>query len=271
MSKRGIDTELINKRWYRELSPEWKVLWIHLTLMCDHAGILDVDIPMWNIRIGEKIKFTEEDILEIFGNKIYAYKKHKWWLVDFIDFQQKNNNIRSAIKNGSANRFYNFIINRLEIEGLTRVFLDPSLDPSQGSLKDKGLKIKDKGLIKELYSEDKGDQKKEKSKSRKLEIKRNLEQFKLLWSEYPKPRGKKPAQDKYKILMPDEDLFNLIYSDITERSKSYDWRKENSKYVPLMTTYLNQERWTDDMFPVDAPAPERGGERKPYIEDEEDD
>ena len=93
----------------------------------------------------------------------------------------------------------------------------------------------------------------------------------MIWIEYPKKRGQKPGLEKYLVMAPDEDLFNLIYADITERSKSHDWRKEDSKYVPLITTYLNQERWNDEMFAVDAPVQERNGGRGPYIEDEEDD
>ena len=271
MGLRFIDTDLINKRWFRELSPEWKMLWIQMTLMCDHAGILDVDIPMWNVRIGDDIRFTEEEILKVFSDKIYAYKKDKWWLVDYIDFQQKSNNIRSAIKKGTNNLFYKFIINRLEIEGLTRVFLDPPSDPplasAEGQGKGPSTSISNSKVI-ELSSEDKA---KEKKAEKKLRLKRNKDQFELIWSEYPKKREKKPGLEKYLVMAPDEDLFNLIYADITERAKSHDWRKEDSKYVPLMTTYLNQERWNDEMFAVDAPAQERNSGRGPYIEDEEDD
>ena len=271
MSKRGIDTDLINKRWYRELEPKWKVLWIHLTLMCDHAGILDVDVPIWNILISPDCEFTEEEILEVFGDKIFAYKKHKWWLIDFIDFQQKNNNIRKAIKDGTGSRFYNSIINRLQIEGLTRAFLDPSPDPSQGSLKDRRYKIKDKRLKIEDSTLD-GNEKKEDKKLELRELKkRNKEQFELIWIEYPRDSGKKPGLEKYLVLAPDEDLFNKIYSDIVERSKSHKWREEKGRYVPMMTTYLNQERWNDEMFAVDAPPAERSGSGlEPYIEDEED-
>ena len=275
MAKRHIDSDLINKRWYRELKPEYKVLWIHMILMCDHAGILDVDIPMWKIRIGEEIKFTEEEILEVFGDKIYAYKKHKWWVTDYIDFQQTDGNIAKAIKDGTNNKFYKFIINRLQIEGLTKVYVSPSLrpypSPWEGSIKDKGYKIKDKGLMIEDNTLDGNEKKPDKKEVKKLLLKRNREQFELIWSEYPNKSGKKPGGDKYKVLMPDEDLFNLIYADITERSKSYKWREEDCKYVPLMTTYLNQERWNDEMFAVDAPVQERNGGRGPYIEDEEDD
>ena len=129
MTVRFIDTDLINKRWYRELEPEYKVLWIHLTLMCDHAGILDVDVPMWNVRIGSDIQFTEEEILEVFSDKIYAYKKDKWWLIDFIDFQQRNNKVRIALKEGTNYNFHNTILNRLEIECLTQSFLNPLRNP----------------------------------------------------------------------------------------------------------------------------------------------
>jgi len=259
MAKRYVDTNLPNKRWFRKLEPEFKVLWFYVTLLCDHAGILDLDLDIVKIKIGCKTKFTDENIQEAFGNRIIKIGDDKWYLTGFIDFQQGERKVRE----GTNSNIYNSIINRLKHEGLWQGFMDGLAQPLTKGYSNSNSNSK------ELYSEDKGSKKKK--QERKLALKRNREQFELLWSEYPKKRGKKPSSWRYKTMIPDDELFNLIYSDITERSKSYDWRKEDGKYVPLMTTYLNQEGWNDDMFPVDPPASEHGDAgRGPYIEPEED-
>ena len=281
MAIRFIDSNLPDKSWFIDLDPEYKSVWVHLILKCNHAGVWNVSIKLLNTFIGGNKDLTEESILKIFGNRIIPFDNDKWFLPGFITFQYKyglnpSNRVHKSVIE---------ILNKQDLMNHLRGFDESYMTlirPINGSLmaqdrdKDGAQELDkelDKDKKKELYSEDKANEKKaEKKRIRKLELKRNLEQFELLWIEYPNKSGKKPSGDKYKVLMPDEDLFNKIYADIVERSKSYKWREEDGKYVPHLKTYLNQERWNDDMLPVDAPAVERSsGGRAPYIEDEEDD
>ena len=280
MFKRLTDTDKWKKNaWFRKLPKDYKLFWLYLSDDCDNIGVWEVDIELANILMGTKV--NERSSLEYFGDRIYEFESKKgskkWWLVGFCDFQYsgKKKSFNPEIPTNLPQESY---VNLLKSYGLLELAISiskgypyPINTLSKGY--ERGMRThndndNDNDNDNVLYSEDKGNEKKE---DRKLELKRNKEQFELIWSVYPKKSGKKPAGDKYKVLMPKEDLFNLIYSDIVKRLKSHKWREEDGRFVPHLKTYLNQERWNDDMFPVDAPPQERGDAgRGPYIEDEED-
>lgn len=66
--------------------------------------------------------------------------------------------------------------------------------------------------------------------------------FDRWWSIYPKKVGKKPAQTAWKRIKPDADV---LIADIQERlARDDQWKRG---FVPNPTTYLNQERWTDEL------------------------
>jgi len=76
-------------------------------------------------------------------------------------------------------------------------------------------------------------------KVRKKEINKD---FELFWKAYPKKVGKKKVQDKF-----DANNFpiDLIIKNIELQKKSDQW--QNQQYIPNPETYLNQERWTDEV------------------------
>ena len=71
------------------------------------------------------------------------------------------------------------------------------------------------------------------------EINKDFEKF---WKAYPKKVGKKKVQDKF-----DANNFpiDLIIKNIELQKKSDQW--QNQQYIPNPETYLNQERWTDEV------------------------
>ena len=76
-------------------------------------------------------------------------------------------------------------------------------------------------------------------KVRKEKINKDFEKF---WKAYPKKVGKKKVQDKF-----DANNFpiDLIIKNIELQKKSDQW--QNQQYIPNPETYLNQERWTDEV------------------------
>jgi DNA-binding MarR family transcriptional regulator len=77
--------------------------------------------------------------------------------------------------------------------------------------------------------------------------------FDRFWDAYPKKQKRLDAQRAWKKLNPDTELTERIIKDVQIRSQRFDWQKENGKYVPMPTTYLNGQRWTDEL-----PEPKRG-------------
>jgi len=80
---------------------------------------------------------------------------------------------------------------------------------------------------------------KRKKESKNKEINKDFEKF---WEHYPKKVGKKKVQDKF-----DANNFpvDLIIKNIELQKKSDQW--QNQQYIPNPETYLNQERWTDEV------------------------
>ena len=77
------------------------------------------------------------------------------------------------------------------------------------------------------------------NKVRKKEINKEFEKF---WEQYPKKVGKKKVQDKF-----DKNNYpiDLILKNLELQKKSEQW--QNQQYIPNPETYLNQERWTDEV------------------------
>ncbi len=71
--------------------------------------------------------------------------------------------------------------------------------------------------------------------------------FGVFWKSYPKKVGKGAAKKSWEKINPDEELFEKIHSAVRQQKKSEQWAKENGRYIPNPATWLNQERWEDQL------------------------
>lgn len=78
-------------------------------------------------------------------------------------------------------------------------------------------------------------------------------QFKAFWEKYPRPEGKKKAREKWMRLKPDPELFAKIMAGLEQHTRSDQWRRG---VIPHATTWLNGERWEDELPGSNRPAPE---------------
>lgn len=75
--------------------------------------------------------------------------------------------------------------------------------------------------------------------------------FNLFWEHYPKKVGKKKVEDKFNS---NNYPIDLILKNLELQKKSDQW--QNQQYIPNPETYLNQERWNDEVLlsiPDDEP------------------
>ena len=77
-------------------------------------------------------------------------------------------------------------------------------------------------------------------------------QFKIFWDKYPRPEGRKKAEEKWKRLNPDPALFAKIMAGLERSIRSEQWRRG---IIPHATTWLNGERW-EDKFPTGPDGPD---------------
>ena len=70
--------------------------------------------------------------------------------------------------------------------------------------------------------------------------------FNKFWEAYPLKKGKKPAKDIWMRKI-NPALGELIVQDVSNRKRDRQWVEG---YTPNPTTYLNQERWNDEISVV---------------------
>ena len=73
------------------------------------------------------------------------------------------------------------------------------------------------------------------------------ESFDLFWSAYPVKKAKKKAQASWAKIRPDADLFAKIMNSLNKHKKSPQWTKDGGQFIPHAATWLNQERWNDEL------------------------
>jgi hypothetical protein len=87
MSKRFMDTEIWNKRWFRVLELEEKLLFFWLISKCDNAGVLaDLDLELAGFQIGTNKFLEPNQILDIFPD-VVQIDDSTYWLPQFVIFQ----------------------------------------------------------------------------------------------------------------------------------------------------------------------------------------
>ena len=86
-----------------------------------------------------------------------------------------------------------------------------------------------------------------------------LDRFARFWSAYPKKVGKGDAEKRFLKLKPSEELTEQMIRAVEAQKKSAQWVRDNGQYVPNPSTWLNQERWRDELprSPYDTTEEER--------------
>ena len=74
--------------------------------------------------------------------------------------------------------------------------------------------------------------------------------FDKFWQLYPRKVGKGAAKKAWARLNPDDDLVRRILEAVSEQRDSVQWARDGGQYIPHPTTWLNQERWEDELEPL---------------------
>lgn len=70
--------------------------------------------------------------------------------------------------------------------------------------------------------------------------------FNTFWKEYPKKVSKENARKWFIKNKPSDELFNKMIKSLKRFKELDDWKKQNGKYIPYPSTWLNQKRWEDE-------------------------
>lgn len=76
--------------------------------------------------------------------------------------------------------------------------------------------------------------------------------FERFWAIYPKKVGKEAARRAFaKVKVPTESLIDAVET----QKHSFQWGKENGRFIPNPATWLNQGRWEDEVTEVASSNP----------------
>lgn len=85
-------------------------------------------------------------------------------------------------------------------------------------------------------------------KRKKIADAQNIQkQFDLFWSAYPLKKNRKGAEAKFKAIDFKKTPFDQIMASLEKHKMSFDWTKDEGKYIPHPTTWINGERWNDEV------------------------
>ena len=70
--------------------------------------------------------------------------------------------------------------------------------------------------------------------------------FDTFWREYPRKVGKGAARKSFEKAMKKTDLKTILDAVEAQRQSS-QWTKDNGQFIPHPATWLNQERWADEV------------------------
>ena len=96
--------------------------------------------------------------------------------------------------------------------------------------------------------------------------KNNIEDmFNEFWSAYPRKVGKGKAKQIFMKLKPSKKLLQTMLEAIKNQKNSIDWTKEKGQFIPHPSTWLNQERWQDELPSDEVPTKSKFKKQGVYL------
>jgi len=222
-------------KWFMELDAPSKLMFIYLYENCDCAGF-------WEINIKEaayRIALNEETVYQAFKDveKCYVRDDRFCAIVSFLHHQRNLPlNPENKAHIGILNRLishpglYEALKIRWESKGYIHsertLFNQENQAPSKPLPRGYG---KGNGIGKEKC------------------LDKNNEKFDQFWKTYPKKVGKGPARKAFVKIKPSEELLQKMLAAVEQQSKSEQWLQEGGRFIPNPATWLNQERWDDEV------------------------
>lgn len=223
-------------KWFMELSAPAKLMFIFLYENCDCAGF-------WEINIKEaayRIALNEETVYQAFKDieKCYVRDDRFCVIVSFLHHQRN-------LPLNPENKAHIGILNRL----ISHPGLYESLKirwESKGYIQGERT-LWSQAPSKPLprgYGNGKGNGN---GKGIKKCLDKKSEKFDQFWKIYPKKVGKGAARKAFQKIKPSDELFQKMLAALEQQSISEQWLKEGGRYIPNPATWLNQERWDDEL------------------------
>lgn len=90
--------------------------------------------------------------------------------------------------------------------------------------------------------------------------------FEVFWSKYPKKQKKKGARVAF-LRNVSESNAKKVFDGLEMWLNSEQWSKDHGRYIPLPTSWLNEERWNDELKTSEI----KDGGLEEFLADDDDD
>ena len=71
--------------------------------------------------------------------------------------------------------------------------------------------------------------------------------FDSFWKSYPKKEGKGACKKIWARLRPSKQLLEVMLGAVEDQKSTEKWKKDGGQFIPMPATWLNQERWEDEI------------------------
>lgn len=235
-----IDERLWSDEKFGLLSNDGKLSFLYV-LSCSHRNILGLyklPIPYgaFDLRWSAERFSKGLDELSVMGLINYDTNTHIVYVKNFLKYNplENPNQVTGAIK--ALDTMPETVVNGELVEYLKDIdkpFIKPLLELFKKRL------VKQEEVEEEVYVKEEVLSICSKTKKHDTEL------FEMFYKKYPKKQAKSSALKAWgKIKNLD---FDLIMESLEEQKQSDAWRKDNGQYIPMPTTWLNQERWNDEV------------------------
>lgn len=79
--------------------------------------------------------------------------------------------------------------------------------------------------------------------------------FDVFWEHYPRHESKSKARESFLKAIKKGVTLDVLIDAIEKHKQSQQWQKDGGQYIPHPATWLNQQRWEDEMLPGVAQTP----------------
>lgn len=238
--KRFTETKKWDDPWFMELSPTAKLLWVWLLDHCDNAGVIEINTKLSSFQIGQPIE--DRHISEL-SSRIKSIENGKIWIEKFIQFQYGTLSTTS--------RPHVSVLSLIQHHGIkmdqNRIMIQHH-DPKSGSNRDyvEGIyTLQEKDKVRTSTGQEEGMQGEEEDQPVTVQ-KNDTQDFLKFWSSYPRKVGKGKAVKAFSKAIKQTDIETML-SAITLQSEGDAWRKDGGQFIPHPATWLNGERWLDEI------------------------
>lgn len=223
LMKRFTETTKWDDPWFMNLSPTAKLLWFYLLDHCDNAGVVDPNMKLMSLQLGETVQ--EEHFLEL-GDRLQTLPNRKLHIPKFVGFQFG--------KLGLSSKVHVSVLNLLGSHQIKYPFSEDTLP---------------NGYVKGINTL----QEKEKEKEKEPEGVQGEDFSERIYQAYPLKVGKPAALKAIRKALTKETPEALLKATVAFCAA----RNGNLDFCPHPSTWFNQERWKDDSstWARNEPAP----------------